>query len=195
MKPIQLISPVDGSVYAERTPLSPEAAKAAAARARAAQPAWAARPLADRIALVKAGVARLTAMKETIVAGTGAPDGPPDPLWPGRMGGVNARTDYMASIAAETLAPHIDRRQQRLPPLPGARGAWAWSSSSPLELPLPDHDQHPGSRADRGQYGDPETRQPDPAGGRAAGAGIPRRPGCRRMCSRTSCWTMPPPKA
>ena len=29
MKPIQLISPVDGSVYAERTPLTPETAKAA----------------------------------------------------------------------------------------------------------------------------------------------------------------------
>eukprot|EP01031_Cornospumella_fuschlensis_P051419 gene51419-62876_t len=36
MKPIQLISPVDGSVYAERMPLSPDAAKAAMARARAA---------------------------------------------------------------------------------------------------------------------------------------------------------------
>ena len=66
MKPIQLISPVDGSVYAERMPLSPEAAKAAVARARAAQGPWAARPLAERIALVKAGVARLTAMKEIV---------------------------------------------------------------------------------------------------------------------------------
>ncbi len=66
MKPIQLISPVDGSVYAERTPLSRDAAFAAAARARAAQKAWAARPLEDRIALVRAGVARLTAMKETV---------------------------------------------------------------------------------------------------------------------------------
>ena len=36
MKPIQLISPVDGSVYAERMPLSRDAAIAAAARARAA---------------------------------------------------------------------------------------------------------------------------------------------------------------
>ena len=37
MKPIQLISPVDGSVYAERTPLTLDAAKAAAARTKAAQ--------------------------------------------------------------------------------------------------------------------------------------------------------------
>ncbi|MVX50560.1 aldehyde dehydrogenase, partial [Rhodobacter sphaeroides] len=44
-KPIQLISPVDGRVYAERMPLSMADAKAMARRARAAQPAWAARPL------------------------------------------------------------------------------------------------------------------------------------------------------
>jgi acyl-CoA reductase-like NAD-dependent aldehyde dehydrogenase len=34
MKPIQLISPVDGRVYAERMPLTPDAAQAAVARAR-----------------------------------------------------------------------------------------------------------------------------------------------------------------
>jgi acyl-CoA reductase-like NAD-dependent aldehyde dehydrogenase len=107
MKPIQLISPVDGSVYAERLPLSPEAAQAAVARARAAQKAWGARPLADRIALVKAGVARLTAMKETIALELAHQMGRPIRFGQGEMGGVNARTDYMASIAATTLAPHM----------------------------------------------------------------------------------------
>ncbi|MCA3552225.1 MAG: aldehyde dehydrogenase family protein, partial [Rhodobacter sp.] len=58
-KTIQLISPVDGRVYLERPALTPDAARAAAARAKAAQPAWAARPLAERIALVRAGVAKL----------------------------------------------------------------------------------------------------------------------------------------
>ena len=48
MKPIQLISPVDGSVYAERTPLELNAAIAAAKAAKAAQKAWAARTLEDR---------------------------------------------------------------------------------------------------------------------------------------------------
>ena len=37
MKPIQLISPVDGRVYAERMPLSPEAADAVVARLDASQ--------------------------------------------------------------------------------------------------------------------------------------------------------------
>ena len=64
MKAIHLISPVDGSVYAERTPLSSEEEYAAVIRARAAQSSWAARPLDERIALVKAGVAKLNEKKD-----------------------------------------------------------------------------------------------------------------------------------
>jgi acyl-CoA reductase-like NAD-dependent aldehyde dehydrogenase len=106
MKPIQLISPVDGSVWAERVPLSPDAAKEAAARARAAQSAWAARPLEDRIALVKAGVAKLNEMKDVLVEELAWQMGRPT-RYGGEFGGVNDRTDYMASIAAETLAPKV----------------------------------------------------------------------------------------
>lgn len=104
MKPIQLISPVDGSVYAERTPLTPEAAKAAVARAKAAQKPWAARPLAERIALVKAGVAKLNEMAPVIVEEIAWQMGRPT-RFGGEFGGVNARTEYMSEIAAETLAP------------------------------------------------------------------------------------------
>jgi acyl-CoA reductase-like NAD-dependent aldehyde dehydrogenase len=107
MKPIQLISPADGRVYAERVPLAQDAATAVVARARSAQKAWAARPLAERIALVKAGVAALTAMKETIATELAAQMGRPIRYGQGEMGGVNARTDYMAEIAAETLAPRV----------------------------------------------------------------------------------------
>ena len=104
MKPIQLISPVDGSVYAERTPLTMEAAKAAVARARAAQKAWAARPLAQRIALVKTGISRLNEMKTQVVEELARQMGRPT-RFGGEFGGVNARSDYMAEIAAATLAP------------------------------------------------------------------------------------------
>ena len=104
MNPIQLISPVDGSVYAERTPLTPDAAKAMVARAKAAQKPWAARPLAERIALVKQGVANLNAMKDVIVEELAWQMGRPT-RFGGEFGGVNARTDYMSDIAAETLAP------------------------------------------------------------------------------------------
>ena len=106
MKPIQLISPVDGSVYAERMPLSREAAVAVAARAKAAQKAWAARPLADRIALVKAAVANLNAMTPRVVEELAWQMGRPT-RFGGEFGGVNARTDYMSEIAAATLAPHV----------------------------------------------------------------------------------------
>ena len=104
MKPIQLISPVDGSVYAERMPLSLDAAKAAAARAKAAQKGWAARPLAERIALVKAGVANLNANAPKIVEELAWQMGRPT-RFGGEFGGVNARTDYMSEIAEATLAP------------------------------------------------------------------------------------------
>lgn len=106
MKPIQLISPVDGSVYAERVPLTHEAAKAAVTRARSAQKGWAARPLAERIALVKAGVAKLNEMAPVIVEELAWQMGRPT-RFGGEFGGVNARTDYMSEIAAETLAPKV----------------------------------------------------------------------------------------
>ena len=105
-KPIQLISPSDGSVYAERMPLTRDAAIAAAARAKAAQKGWAARPLADRIALVKAGVAKLMDMKDTLVQELAHQMGRPT-RFGGEFGGVNDRTNYMSDIAEATLAPHM----------------------------------------------------------------------------------------
>ena len=104
MKPIQLISPVDGSVYAVRTPLTLDAGNAAVTRARAAQKAWAARPLARRIALVKTGISKLNEMKDQVIDELAWQLGRPTRVG-GEFGGVNARTDYMAEIAATTLAP------------------------------------------------------------------------------------------
>ena len=104
MTAIKLISPVDGSVYAERTPLTPDAARSMAARSKAAQKGWAARPLSERIALVRQGVANLNAMKDRVVEELAWQMGRPT-RFGGEFGGVNARTDYMADIAEKTLAP------------------------------------------------------------------------------------------
>lgn len=112
MKPIDLISPVDGSVYATRSPLDREAALAVAARARAAQKGWAARPLAERIALVKAGVAALIARKDVLVEELAWQMGRPV-RFGGEFGGVQDRTDYMASIAEATLAPQVIEDSER----------------------------------------------------------------------------------
>lgn len=111
-KMIQCISPVDGRVYAERPALSPEAAAAAVARAKAAQPAWAARPLDERIALVRAGVARLNEMKTRVVEELAWQMGRPT-RFGGEFGGLNERTDYMAGIAAEALAPMLVEETDR----------------------------------------------------------------------------------
>jgi len=105
-KQIQLISPVDGQVWLERPALTLEAAQAAVARARAAQAGWAARPLDERIGLVKAGVAKLNAMKDVLVEELAWQMGRPT-RYGGEFGGVNDRTTYMADIAATTLAPSV----------------------------------------------------------------------------------------
>ena len=106
MTPIRLISPVDGSTYAERIPLTRDAAFAAAARAKVAQKSWAARPLSERIALVKAGVAALIAKKDVLVQELAWQMGRPT-RFGGEFGGVNDRTNYMAEIAEATLAPQV----------------------------------------------------------------------------------------
>ena len=106
MTNIDLISPVDGKVYASRPVLSRDAAIAAAARAKSAQKAWAARPLTERIALVKAGVAKLNEMKDVIVEELAWQMGRPT-RYGGEFGGVNDRTNYMSEIAATALAPQM----------------------------------------------------------------------------------------
>ncbi len=112
MKPIQLISPIDGSVYAERMPLTGDAAMAAANRARRAQPDWAALPLADRIARVQAGIARLNEMKPRAVEELAWQMGRPT-RYGGEFGGVNERTTYMSGIAAQALAPMVAEDSDR----------------------------------------------------------------------------------
>ncbi|MTI00896.1 aldehyde dehydrogenase family protein [Roseibium sp. RKSG952] len=100
---LKCISPIDGSVYAEREVLSREAAFEAAARARAAQAEWAARPLQDRIDLVMAGVAAVGAMNDEIVPELAHMMGRPV-RYGGEFGGFNERASHMAEIAEASLA-------------------------------------------------------------------------------------------
>lgn len=100
---IRCISPIDGSVYATRETLSRSEAGAAVARARSAQVAWAARPLADRIALVQKGVAAVGAMNDEIVPELAWQMGRPV-RYGGEFGGFNERASYMADIASDALA-------------------------------------------------------------------------------------------
>lgn len=103
---LRCTSPIDGSVLAERPALSAQAAAATVARARAAQTAWAARPLADRVALVQAGVAALGAMTDEVVPELARMMGRPV-RYGGEFGGVAERAGHMAAIAPEALAPTV----------------------------------------------------------------------------------------
>ncbi|MEO0959884.1 MAG: aldehyde dehydrogenase family protein [Pseudomonadota bacterium] len=103
MSMLRCISPIDGSVFAERETLGPEAAMEVVAAARDAQGDWAARPLADRVALVEAGVARLGQMSDEVVPELARMMGRPV-RYGGEFGGVEERASYMASIAGRALA-------------------------------------------------------------------------------------------
>lgn len=109
---VQVISPVDGSVWAERPALSAEAARAEVARARAAQPAWAALPLAERVARVTAGIAALETQRDRIVTELAWQMGRPV-RYGGEFGGVAERTAHMAGIASQALAPVVAEDSNR----------------------------------------------------------------------------------
>ena len=100
---ITCISPIDGSVYATRETLSRSDAEVAVQRATDAQNAWAARPLAERIALVMAGVAAIGEQNDEIVTELAWQMGRPT-RYGGEFGGFNERASHMADIAKDALA-------------------------------------------------------------------------------------------
>ena len=104
MTTLKCISPIDGSIVAERPALTPAGAKETVARAKAAQKAWAARPLAERIALVSKGVENVGKMNDEIVPELAWQMGRPI-RYGGEFGGFNERATYMAGIAEQALAP------------------------------------------------------------------------------------------
>ncbi|MBR0555049.1 aldehyde dehydrogenase family protein [Ciceribacter sp. L1K23] len=121
MTMIQCISPIDGSVYAERPAMSLEAATEAVARTRKAQKAWARRPLEERVQLVLKGVARLNEMADEVVPELAHMMGRPV-RYGGEYKGFNERSNYVASIAADSLKPLVieesasfERRIEREP--------------------------------------------------------------------------------
>jgi acyl-CoA reductase-like NAD-dependent aldehyde dehydrogenase len=104
MSIIQCISPIDGSVYAERPVMALEPAADAVARAKKAQKSWAKRPLDERVQLVMKGVARLNEMVDEVVPELAHMMGRPV-RYGGEFRGFNERSNYVASVAADALAP------------------------------------------------------------------------------------------
>ncbi len=97
------ISPIDGSVFAERPVLSIDEGRRAASRAREAQADWAARPLRERCDLVLKGIAAVGEMNDEIVPELARMMGRPV-RYGGEFGGFEERGSYMAGIAEEALA-------------------------------------------------------------------------------------------
>ncbi len=106
MTMIQCISPIDGSVYAERPALPLDAARDVVARAKKAQKSWAKRPLEERVQLVLKGVSRLNEMVDEVVPELAWQMGRPV-RYGGEFRGFNERSNYVATIAADALAPLV----------------------------------------------------------------------------------------
>jgi len=104
MTTLQLISPIDGSVYATRESASFETVMTAIDRARKAQAMWKRHPLGERIEVVRGFLAALLAMGDDIVPELAWQMGRPI-RYGGEFGGVKERGEYMLGVAAKALAP------------------------------------------------------------------------------------------
>lgn len=104
MQTLQCVSPINGSVYAERQLLSIADAGNVVEQAKAAQIMWASLPLAERVERVRAGVAAVGAMNDDIVPELAWQMGRPV-KYGGEFGGFEERASYMADIAERALAP------------------------------------------------------------------------------------------
>lgn len=101
---VDIISPIDGSIYASRKLASGDDISAAANKARTAQRDWRNVPLAERVQLVGRMVDELITMNDEIVVELAWQMGRPV-RFGGEKRGVEERSRHMLSIASDALAP------------------------------------------------------------------------------------------
>ena len=99
-----LISPIDGSVYAERPYTSTAEIERVVSVARDAQRAWAAVSVAERADVCARAVDAMNAMSERIIPELAWQMGRPIRYGAGELRGFTERANHMISIAAESLA-------------------------------------------------------------------------------------------
>ncbi len=105
MSNIQIISPVDGKVYAQRPIASDSAIETALDRATSAQEPWRRTPLAERAKILTKAVAAMNAMKTTIGEELAWQMGRPIRYGANEIArGFTERAEYMTAIAPEVLA-------------------------------------------------------------------------------------------
>jgi len=100
---LQCISPVDGSVYVERTLATEDEIAAAVERAGAAQAAWRHTPVSERQALLTKAVDAFVAKGPQIAEEISWQMGRPVTQAPGEIGGFEERARYMIAIAPKAL--------------------------------------------------------------------------------------------
>jgi acyl-CoA reductase-like NAD-dependent aldehyde dehydrogenase len=101
---LKIISPVDGSVYAELPLADDKAVLTTLMAARAAQRKWREVPVAERVKIGAAFTDAMVADKARVSKELAWQMGRPIRYGPGEMRGFEERARYMLSIAAETLA-------------------------------------------------------------------------------------------
>ncbi len=105
MLKLTCISPIDGSVYAERNLQTKTVIDTIVKNAQIAQNAWKNIILESRIATIEKAVDALETMNDEIVVELAHMMGRPV-RYGGEIGGVKERTSHMISIAADALAPN-----------------------------------------------------------------------------------------
>lgn len=104
---IEIISPIDGSIYAERASASPAQIEATLAAAEAAQVDWALTPIAERAKLVHAALSIVDGQRDAIAEELAWQMGRPIRFGGGEIGGFMERGTHMIDIAEASLAPVV----------------------------------------------------------------------------------------
>ncbi len=99
-----LVSPIDGSVYAERPHATPDEIAGAVAGARAAQREWAARSVGERAEFCRRAVDAMNAMSDRVITELAWQMGRPVRYGAGELRGFTERASHMIAIAPESLA-------------------------------------------------------------------------------------------
>ncbi|PWL17248.1 aldehyde dehydrogenase [Falsochrobactrum shanghaiense] len=107
----RIISPIDGSIYAERPFLSEAGIDAAVSAGRRAQADWAGLSVAERGRYCRAALEALAAMQDEIIPEIAWQMGRPT-RYGGENGGMQERGQYMIDIAQEALKPYIPQEKE-----------------------------------------------------------------------------------
>ena len=104
---MQVINPATGAVIADLAADDAASVEAKVDAARDAQPAWAARPLAERVEIIRKFRAMVTYRLDDLAAIMTAETGKPIALSRNELNGLLPRIDFFLDNVVDTLAPEV----------------------------------------------------------------------------------------